>query len=196
LRVMSVTSGPMSCFGIASRRADGPFGGFRMARLNEHRRLFGVVAAGSILPGMVAGLLVLLGVLLMPVPAQGQGAGGAVPAAAEQKHVTLVVEYGEGVEKRWSRLDWKAGVTVAQVLSAADAMPGPLGLELVARGDGERFFVKEIDGLANQGGGKADRNWLFFVNGEMAKKSAGIVEVSAGDTIVWRYIPFDWTKGP
>lgn len=160
------------------------------SRCASGRAIFGWLA-----PMTIAAVVVLGGVLA--VPAVGQGSTGAAQGgdrAAAAEHLTLVIAYSEGVEKRWSRLEWKAGMTVAQALAAADGMPGPLGVDLESRGDGERYFVSSIDGLANQGGGKTDRNWVYFVNGEMAKKSAGLVEVSAGDTITWRYITIDWSK--
>lgn len=145
----------------------------------------------------IAALVCVLTGLLLATPAVVSGQGDTPAAApAAHSHVTLIVEYADGIEKRWTKLDWKPGMTVAQALSVADNMPAPMGLNAVTRGEGERYFVEQIDGLENQGGGKADPNWLFFVNGQMAKKSAGVIAVAAGDTITWRYIPFDWSKAP
>ena len=136
----------------------------------------------------VAAALIWAGPLL---DARAEPRGAPAPVA---RQVTLVMDYGEGVEKRWKALPWIEEMTVEGALKHAAGLEGPRALQIQASGQGERFFVKSLDGLANEGAGKNARNWIFFVNGEMGKASAGVAAVNAGDTIEWRYTSHDWSE--
>jgi hypothetical protein len=46
-------------------------------------------------------------------------------------------------------------------------------------------FITAIDDAANEGDG--GRNWRYTVNDQPARTSAGVAEVKAGDTILWRF---------
>jgi hypothetical protein len=143
-------------------------------------------------------VLIAIGAALVAIAPTGPwtGSAGRVLAAepAAEAHATLVINYGEGVEKRWSAVPVREGMTVADVLAEVASRPSPRGIALETRGRGETYFVRSIDGLSNQGGKPTDRNWMLKVGGEMAKKSAGLVEVRAGDTITWTFMTFDWSK--
>ena len=79
-------------------------------------------------------------------------------------------------------IPWKAKLTVLAALQAAQKHPR--GIKLAYQGTGERVLVTAIDGVKNEGRGK---NWLYQVNGELADKSAGVYELSAGDAVLWRF---------
>lgn len=104
----------------------------------------------------------------------------AEPAATT---VSLAIDYGDGVEKRFTALPWKKGATVLDALTAAQAHPR--GIRFTHRGAGETAFVSKIDDLANEGGG--GRNWRFHVNGKGGDRSCGIFELQAGDSVVWQF---------
>lgn len=104
------------------------------------------------------------------------------------RSVTVVVDYGQDVEKRWSLLPWKPGMTALDAMLLAQAKPEPLGLRFDHVGAGERAFVKSIEGLPNEGGRAGDRNWVYFINGKRADRSCGAATLEHGDTVTWRYV--------
>lgn len=122
--------------------------------------------------------------------AQGPQGGAAKAEPGNALALTLVVDYGDGVEKRWTALRWKEGMTVADALRQADAMPDPRGLTLRSRGSGERFFVEALDGLANEGGASGSRNWVYSINDVKGGVGAGVAPVRGGDTISWRFTTY------
>ncbi len=96
--------------------------------------------------------------------------------------VQLIIDYGDGVQKHFTALEWKDGMTVLDALEAAQKHPR--GIKFVYRGKGETAFLTQIDELENEGRG---RNWVYRVNGELAKKSFAILTVKAADTILWTF---------
>jgi len=129
-----------------------------------------------------------LGVVLTMFGAAGVWAAGQAEPAdgakeAQAKTVQLTVDYGDGVEKRFKALEWKPGLTALQALEAAGRHKR--GIKPQHRGAGATAFVEAIDDLENEGGG--GRNWLYQVNGEKAKQSAGISPLEAGDEVLWTF---------
>ncbi len=109
----------------------------------------------------------------------------------EPAFVRLVVEYGSGVEKHFNEIAHEDGLTVFGAMRVASALPEPLALGFEHRGRGETVFVRSIDGLANEGGNRGDRNWTYLVNGERASRSCGVEQLEAGDVVRWRYAPYN-----
>lgn len=103
-------------------------------------------------------------------------------AEPETKSVRLVVDYGDGVEKHFTSLPWKAGLTVLDALHAASRHPR--GLKFQHRGAGATAFVSQIDDVANEGRG---RNWVYRVNGKLGDRSCALAELAAGDVVLWRF---------
>jgi hypothetical protein len=101
--------------------------------------------------------------------------------------IRLVVAYAPDVEKHFKRIPFRQGMTVADALDHAAAMPAPLALRYASRGTGERAFLTAIDGLGNEGGGPAKRNWLFSVNDRPGDRSYAVTPLAPGDTILWRF---------
>ncbi len=126
-------------------------------------------------PALLLGLAVQSGARSAPTAADD-----APPPPAET--VRMVVDYGDGVEKHFSALAWKEGMTVMDVLVAAQEHPR--GIKFVHRGKDATAFLTQIDELENEGRG---RNWVYRVNDTLATKSCAIFEVKAGDTILWKF---------
>jgi hypothetical protein len=125
--------------------------------------------------------------------ATAQDAGGSPPAAPAQAApapaapaanavVELVIDYGDGVEKRFPQLAHRPGITVFEVLQLAARHPR--GVRFEHRGQGETAFVMQIDDLRNEGRG---RNWTYRVNGKRADRGAGVFPVAPGDKVVWTF---------
>jgi hypothetical protein len=103
-------------------------------------------------------------------------------ADAETKTVQLIVDYGDGSQKHFTKLEWKDGLTVLAALQ--QAAKHPRGIKPSVQGSGEFAHLNSIDELKNEGNGK---NWLYRVNGKLADKSCGIQKLNAGDVVTWQF---------
>ena len=87
-----------------------------------------------------------------PAKAPENGAVAATkPPANATKTVELVIDYGDGVQKRFTDIGWKESMTVLDVLKAAEK--NSHGISFPAHGSGETAMVTKIDDVANQGSG-------------------------------------------
>lgn len=109
----------------------------------------------------------------------------APPAAPAPASIRLTIDYHDGVQKVFTALPHRPGITVFDALT--EASRHPRGIALESKGRGETAFVLAIDSLANQGGGKESLNWQFLVNGELAKRGAGVTELKPGDQVTWTF---------
>jgi hypothetical protein len=109
---------------------------------------------------------------------------GAVQAQPKPT-VKLVVNYGDGVEKHFTAIAWREGMTVLDAMRAANEHPR--GIKFEFTGEGERAFLSSIDGVSNEGGG---RNWIYRVNGETGDRSFAVKGIAAGDVIHWTFGPY------
>jgi hypothetical protein len=106
----------------------------------------------------------------------------AVQALAAAKPVSLTVDYGDGVQKRFTVIPWKPGMTVLDVLETA--RKHPRGIRFKYRGSGSRAFLFQIDDIENEGKGD---NWIFRVNGTLGDRSFAIFKLNAGDAVLWEF---------
>lgn len=105
----------------------------------------------------------------------------ARPAAANGT-VHLVIDYGDGVQKHFTALEWHAGMTVLDALESAQRHPR--GIKFAYRGQAVTAFLTRIDDLENQGRG---RNWIFHVNDVAADSSFATFALKAGDMVLWKF---------
>lgn len=113
-----------------------------------------------------------------------RGTIAAEPEAAA-KTVRLTVDYGDGVQKHFTGLAWKEGVTVFDSLQTA--AKHPRGIKMTHQGSGATTLITAIDDLKNEGRG---RNWIFEVNGKLGEKSCALVELKPGDAVLWRFATY------
>ena len=104
------------------------------------------------------------------------------PAASS---VSVVIDYNDGVQKHFSRVSWRSGMTVLDAMQAI--AKHPRGIRFSHRGTGARALLVRIDDLENQPNG---RNWLYRVNGKLADRSFGIRKIEKGDTVLWKHEKF------
>jgi hypothetical protein len=102
--------------------------------------------------------------------------------ALAAKPVSLTVDYGDGVQKRFTAIPWKPGMTVLDVLETA--RKHPRGIRFKYRGSGSRAFLFQIDDIENEGKGD---NWIFRVNGTLGDRSFAIFKLNAGDAVLWEF---------
>jgi len=99
--------------------------------------------------------------------------------------VRLVIDYQDGVEKHFTAIPWKAGMTVMDAMAAAKA--SPRGITYSTTGSGETAFVTQIDDLKNEGARGGKRNWTYRVNDTLADRSAAVYGLKAGDRVCWSF---------
>ncbi len=114
-------------------------------------------------------------------------AASGLASAAEPmpQTVTLVIDYGDGVEKRFSELPWKPEATVLDAIRAAEQHPR--GSRFVYRGSGATAFLTQIDDVKNEGAG---RNWIFSINDVAGKQSFAVSPIKAGDCVRWKFTEY------
>ena len=98
------------------------------------------------------------------------------------KHVTLTIDYGDGFQKRYTKIRWQAKMTVLDVTQLAQKHKR--GIKIRYRGRRSTAFLQQIDDLKNEGRG---RNWLYLVNGKLGDRSFALFRVQAGDHILWKF---------
>lgn len=106
------------------------------------------------------------------------------PTKPKQKPiVTLTIDYGDGMQKRFPIIPWKEKMTVIDAMEWADKHPRGIGFS--SRGKGATKLINQIDDLKNGGGQK--KNWIFRVNDKMADRSCGVFPLKEGDRVLWRF---------
>jgi hypothetical protein len=110
-------------------------------------------------------------------------------ATSSSRTVELVLDYGDGVQKRFTDIGWKESMTVLDVLKSAQEHLH--GISFSARGSGETVMVTKLDDVTNQGGATDAKNWIFRINGRMGDESCGIAKVRPGDTVLWKFGPYE-----
>ena len=99
--------------------------------------------------------------------------------------VSVVVDYNDGVQKHFTRVSWRSGMTVLDAMQAI--AKHPRGIQFSHRGTGARALLYRIDDLENRANG---RNWLYRVNGKLADRSFGIRKIEKGDAVLWKHEKF------
>ena len=113
----------------------------------------------------------------------------AFAAEPTAKTVELVVDYGDGVQKRFAALAFTDGMNVLDALQAAKRHAH--GIDFEFAGKGEMAFLLSIDGQKNQGGGETGKNWVFRLNQKLGHKSFAVQTLAAGDVVLWRFEVYD-----
>jgi hypothetical protein len=96
--------------------------------------------------------------------------------------VTVVIDYGDGVQKHFTKIPWKQGLTVFDAMKAAQEHPR--GIRFEFKGSGATAMLTKIDDLANEGRG---RNWLYQVDGKKADDSFGIHPLGSRSSVLWKF---------
>ena len=107
--------------------------------------------------------------------------GGDSPG--ETITVTIVIDYGDGVQKRFKKVPCTANATVLDAMHKT--MQHARGIKFRYRGSGETALLIQIDNLKNEGGN--GKSWLYEVNGKLARRSFAIQNLSNHDTILWKF---------
>jgi hypothetical protein len=109
-------------------------------------------------------------------------------AAEGEAAVELVIDYGDGAQKRFTRIPHQDGITALAVLRFA--AKHPRGVTLASTGSGSAALVTGIDDLSNEAGASG-KNWLYRINGKLADKSCDAYVLSPGDVILWKFEKYE-----
>lgn len=99
--------------------------------------------------------------------------------------IRLAIDYGDGVEKHFTRLPHEDGMTVLDAMGVASDWSR--GVDFEHKGSADTAFLVRIDDLANEGARGQKRNWLYAVNGRRGDRSFGAYTLSPGDAVRWVY---------
>jgi hypothetical protein len=116
---------------------------------------------------------------------QGATSTPLASAATRGQVVQLIIDFGDGAQKRFTAIPLRDGMTVLDVLQSAQQAPH--GITFAVHGVGERALLTKLDDQANEEGAAGARNWLFYVNDHLADRSLGAATVKSGDTILWKF---------
>ena len=125
---------------------------------------------------------VALSLVLVCVLASHQPAS-ADDVAPSTQTITLTINYGDGVQKTFTKLPWHTKLTVLDATTAASKHPR--GIRFDYRGSGSTALLTSIDDVENQGG--KEKNWVYRINGKLAPRSFGVQKLSAGDAVLWKF---------
>ncbi len=139
-----------------------------------YRRILTWVILGVMIGGLVAG-------------ASREAAAEESPESPEVKTVTLVIDYGDGAQKRISDVPWKPAMTVLDVMQIAKQHPH--GIDFRHRGTGKIAFLFQIDDLENESAG--GKNWIFYVDQTRGTSSFAVAEVPAESTVLWSFEEYE-----
>ena len=103
-------------------------------------------------------------------------------ARADDATITLVVDYADGVEKRFTKIQWAKDMTVLDAMS--QAKKHPRGIDFKFKGKGATAFLTQIDNLKNEGKGS---NWIYRVNDKLGDRSFAIHVLKESDTVLWKF---------
>ena len=107
----------------------------------------------------------------------------AAPGAERTLTVALVVDYGDGMQKRYSSLAWHEGMTVQDALQLAEQHPR--GIRWTSRGKRATALLLSIDELNN--GAAPGKNWIYRVNGKLGDRSFAVFPLQSGDLVEWKF---------
>jgi Domain of unknown function (DUF4430) len=136
--------------------------------------------------GTAVGLALVAAAALCAAPVWSAEPANPAGSAAMHDTVALVVDFGDGSQKAYPAIPWHAGMTVWDLLVAAEHLPHPIAVRKtgLTRRD---YFVTRIDDATNEGGGSGKRNWLYWLDGAMAQMGVGTQQVNAGQTVLFKF---------
>lgn len=104
-------------------------------------------------------------------------------ASPSDQRVSLAIEFGDGRQRQFDPVPWRAGMTVDDLLTAASRLSN--GIKYSLRGSGASAMLLEIDGARNEGA--RGRNWTYTVNGTRADRSFAVYPLQPGDHVLWTF---------
>ncbi|MFH0890798.1 MAG: DUF4430 domain-containing protein [Candidatus Liptonbacteria bacterium] len=145
----------------------------------EKKKLWSWTTSGVVL-GLVAGILI--GWSYQPVPVSAPT--GVLPGA-EQKTVSLMIDYGEGSVQTYNKIEIRPGQSVLDMLR--DTMATQKLMFESKEYAGMGTLVTRIHSRAN---GENNNYWQYWVNNEKPNVGADTYKLQGGEWIAWKFMPF------
>lgn len=117
-------------------------------------------------------------------PTVGSAEDSRGASSVPTTRVTLTIDLGDGYLVSYNSLAWIEGQTVLDAMQLAAKHRQPL--KFSHRGAAETAFLTSLCGYDNEGAG--GKNWIFKVNGKLARQSFAITHLAAGDTVSWHFL--------
>lgn len=146
---------------------------------------------------ILAALVVLAVLLGFAAWHARQQKAATVVAAPASTAISLLIDYGDGAQKRLAGLAFTPEMTVFDAMNLANAHPRPI--MCVVKGTGDRAQLMSIDDLRDEGaekGIKTARCWQYWVNAQYGMTSIGVAKLEPGDRVVWAYRPYESDPKP
>jgi hypothetical protein len=115
--------------------------------------------------------------------APGFNDGWTPPPSANAKAVSLLIDFGNGEHREFTALPWSLGMTVGEVLKAAQQFRP--GIRFTQQGDGAMALLTAVDGVVNNPA--IDRFWFYEIDGKRAEVSFGVQQIEPGQQVRWFY---------
>lgn len=109
--------------------------------------------------------------------------GSAAEQPANTSRVMLTIDYGDGFQKRFTKIRWHKDMTVLTVMQFAKKHAR--GIEFEFRGRGKFALLTSIDRQSNEGGD--GDNWVYRVNGKLGDRSFSIATLPKGARVLWEF---------
>lgn len=139
-------------------------------------------------------LALLLGFAAWHTRHQKAAAAAAAPASTA---ISVLVDFGDGSQKRLADLSFTKDMTVLDAMKLAGTHPRPIVSEI--KGVGDRAQLMSIDGQRDEGiekGIALARCWQYWVNTQYGMTSIGVAKLQAGDRVSWAYRPYESDPKP
>jgi hypothetical protein len=143
----------------------------------------------------IIGAVVLLALLLGFAALQTRHLRAVAAAAASSpvgNAISIVVDFGDGAQRRVSGIAFAPGMTVLDAMNAAKERAHSFGFS--ASGRGETALVSQIDDVANESG-QGSRAWQYWINREYGTVSVGAAALKAGDRVSWAFRKYEANPG-
>lgn len=135
-------------------------------------------------------LAITIGFAVWQTRGRGVPPAAALPPAGTGA-VTLVIDYADGTQRRFTDLPASPGMTVLDAMNLAAAHARPLSF--VATGTGDTVFLSRIDDLPNEPTGAG---WQYWINAEYGLASIGVAKLRPGDRLTWAFRAYQRDPAP
>jgi hypothetical protein len=118
----------------------------------------------------------------------------APPAAPVTSDITLIIDFGDGTQRRFTDLKYTTEMTALDAMKLAASHARPLVFEF--RGAGASSIITSIEGIKDEGVGAGGatpataRAWQYWIGNAYGEVAAGAAVLKPGDRISWSYRPY------
>lgn len=148
-----------------------------------------------IIAGAVVLLIALLGFATWHTRQMRAAAAASTPGQVDvYTTITIVVDYGDGSQRRLVGIPHTPGMSVLDAMNLATGRPHPIQFQ--GTGSGPTALITQIDDVRNEAGSMESKAWQYWVNTQYGDTSVGVATLKAGDRISWAFKKYEPNPGP